>query len=99
MENLQKYFVIKYELKESSAIMHGSIWPVTPAAYPQGFVIFPFLGVVFPTPGHAKSENFPPLSIWSTSYMLRVIFFLGKFNFSLGTIFLPQVILHHNRAI
>lgn len=50
--------------------MHGSIWPVTipPRAYPRGFEIFFFLRGLFPTPRHAKRDNSPPLSSWSTSY-------------------------------
>ena len=63
-----KYFVIKYELKESSAVMHGSISPVTPSAYPWGFAIFSFLGGIFPTPGQAKRDNSPSLSFSWASY-------------------------------
>jgi len=34
--------------------------PSTPRAYPRGFAIFFSLGGLFPTPGHAERDNYPP---------------------------------------
>ena len=42
--------------------MQGSILRVTipPRAHPRGFAIFFLRGGLFPTPGHAERDNFPP---------------------------------------
>ena len=54
--------VFAYGNAAALSVMQGSILPVTipPRAHPRGFAIFFLLGGLFPTPGQAERDNFPP---------------------------------------
>ena len=75
--------------------MHGSFLPVTipPRAHPRGFAIFFLLGGLFPTPGHAERDNFPPPGLLiDHKYVVCVRNIENHFDIDFRTIAKPDVL-------